>query len=429
MWRISYRMFRAVSAVIHWGNRRFTAAGLLVLSGLVVSGSLGVDTTLSVAYQAFGLLLALMAASALCVPLLRVPVSVERELPRVATAGEPFTYRVRVANLGSRALDGLSLFEDFADPRPSFEAFRAAVRFPTYRAWKHAIEMRRTAHLPRQRLAPLPPRGRAQIDVQARALRRGIAHSTGVTAARADPLGLVNALARAPRGASLVVLPRRYALPPLALPGSRRYQPGGVTLATSVGDAEEFVGLREYRPGDPLQRVHWKSFARAGWPIVKEFQTEYFERHGLVLDSFATARDERAFEEAVSIAASFVHTIDTRECLLDLMFIGAEVHRYTAGRGQMRAGGLLEVLAGVQPCRDRTFSVLADAVLARRHIITSCICILLGWDDARSRFVRQLRAHGIDTLAIAVSPDPVAAPPPGLLIVQPGRVQEGLARL
>ncbi len=429
MWRISHRLFRAVAAAIRWANRRFTAAGMLVLSGAVITGAVGVDTTQSVAYQAFGLLLALVTASALCLPFLRVRVSAERELPRVATAGEPFTYRLRVANRGGRALDGLTVFEDLADPRPSYEAFRAAARFPTYRAWKRMVTAHRTAHVAEQPLPLLPPHGEAEVVVQARALRRGTAHSDGLTVACADPLGLMKALAPMPRRSNFIVLPRRYTLPPLELPGSRRYQPGGVTLATSVGDSEEFVGLRDYRPGDPLQRIHWKSFARAARPIVKEYQDEYFERHALVLDTFPAARDETVFEEAVSIAASFAYTIDTRECLLDLMFIGAEAYTYTAGRGQMQTGNLLEVLAGVQPCRDKPFSVLGNAVLSRRQTLTGCICVLLGWDEARADFIRRLRSHGVATRAIAVCREPVADAPAWLQVVEPGKVQEGLGNL
>jgi len=429
MWRISYRLFRAVAAAVHWSSRRFTPAGVLVLSGVVVTGAVGADTTQSVAYQVFALMFALIAVSVLCLPLLRTRVTVERELPRLATAGEPFTYRLRVANLGASALDGLTVFEDLADPRPSYEAFRAAVRIPTYRAWKRMIAARRSARVAEQTLPPLPARGQAEVEVRALALRRGVAHSDGLTVARADPLGLVKAHQRVSRRSNFIVLPRRYTLPPLTLPGSRRYQPGGVTLASSVGDSEEFVGLRDYRPGDPLQRIHWKSFARTARPIVREYQNEYFERHALVLDTFAPARDEPLFEDIVSVAASFAWTIDTRECLLDLMFVGAEAYTYTAGRGQMQPGGLLEVLAGVQPCHDKPFSILANAVLSRRQALTGCICVLAAWDEARREFVRRLHAHGIESRAIVVSRDPIAAPPPWLLVVTPGKVQEGLARL
>lgn len=429
MRRPSYLVFHFITGVSYWANRRFTAAGALVLSCAVVTGAVGIDTTQSVAYQAFGLLVSLAAASALCLPFLRVRVNAERELPRVTTAGTPFTYRVRVGNPGAATLDGLSLREDLADPRPTLESYNAHIGIPTYRAWKRLVDANLAVHAPDRPVPALAPGATVEVEIQAEALKRGMVHSHGVTVSRVDPLGLLKAFARLPRRSNFIVLPRRYTLPPLDLPGSRRYQPGGVTLATSVGDSEEFVGLRDYRPGDPLQRIHWKSFARAARPIVKEYQDEYFERHALVLDTFAAARDERVFEEAVSIAASFAYTIDTRECLLDLMFIGAEAHTYTAGRGQMQAGNLLEVLAGVQPCRDKPFSTLGNAVLSRRHALTGCICVLLGWDTARAEFVRQLRSHGVATRAIAVCREPAADAPEWLLVVEPGKVQEGLARL
>ncbi len=429
MRRLSYRIFRFISGVSYWADRRFTAAGSLVFAGLVMSGALGVDTRQSGAYQIFGLLAALLLVAALCLPLLRARVRVERELPRVATAGEPFTYRVRVTNPGTAGVDGLALFEDLADPRPAFETFRAAVKIPNYRAWKRLINQTRVVRVAEQGLPALAPGATAEVEMRAEAVKRGIVHSRGVTVARADPLGLMRALTTVSRQANLVVLPRRYSLPPFTLPGTRRYQKGGVALASSVGDSAEFIGLREYRPGDPLQHIHWKSYARAGEPIVKEYQDEYFERHALVLDTFAPRGWERRFEVAISIAASFAYTIETRECLLDLMFIGAEAYVYTAGRGQLQSGSLLEVLAAVQPCRDKPVEALTQATLARRQALSGCICVLLGWDEPRREFVRQLRSHGVPLRVIVVTDEPVEERPAWLAVVEPDKPQEGLARL
>lgn len=429
MWRFSYRIFRAVSAASYWANRRLTRAGMVVLSGAVLTAALGVDTTQSVAYQAFGFLAALMLIALLSLAALRTRVGVERELPRVVTAGEPFTYRVKVSNPRAVAVDGLSLFEDFSDPRPALETLRASVAFPTYLAWKRLVNASRMAQMTEQPLPALAPGAVVETEVRAQALKRGIVHSHGVTVAQAEPLGLLKALQPVPQQANLVVLPRRYALPPFTLPGSRRYQQGGVALASSVGDSEEFMGLRDYRPGDPLQRIHWKSFARAARPVVKEYQNEYFERHALVIDTFARRGDERGFEEVVSIAASFAYTIETRESLLDLMFVGTQAYSYTAGRGKLSAGSLLEILAGVQPCRDRPFSTLSEAVLARRQSLTGCICVLLAWDEPRRKFVRAIQAHGVALRVIAVSETPVDDRPAWLLVVEPGRVEEGLARM
>lgn len=427
MWRLSFVMFRAVSGVQRWIERRFTRAGWLVAGGAVVAAALGVDTNQTVAYQVFTLLLALLAIAIGAAWLLDARCTVTRELPRMATAGQAFTYRIRVANRSRKALDGLALLEDLADPRPAFAEFRAGLRLPTYRGWKRLIERNQIVYVAEQALPALAPFAEIELTAAAEPYRRGIAHFEGVTVARADPFGIFRAFAITREPANLLVLPRRYKLPPFDLPGSRRYQPGGVALASSIGDSEEFMGLRDYRPGDPLQRIHWKSFARAGEPIVKEYQDEFFERHALVLDTFGGA--DAAFEEAVSIAASFVYTINTQECLLDLMFVGTEAYCYTAGRGQLQTGNLLEILAGVQPCRDQPFRVLHEAVLAQRTALSGCICILLAWDEARQACVRQLHALGVPLRVILVTSGAIADPPAWLIVLEPGKIQEGLGKL
>src|SRR5438552_6851484 len=211
--------------------------------------------------------------------------------------------------------------------------------------------------------------------------RRGRLELDALQLSRTEPLGLVRGLARIPAPGRVIALPKRYRLPAIALPGQRRFQQGGVTLATSVGDSEEFIGLREYRPGDPLQRVHWKSYARTGSPIVKEYQDEFFERHALILDTSTARGEDAAFEEAIAVAASFVYAIDTRECLLDVLFVGGEVRTYTAGRGQLHLEHMLEVLAAVAPSRPEDFTSLARAVLGQRRALSSCIVLLLAWDE------------------------------------------------
>jgi uncharacterized protein (DUF58 family) len=241
----------------------------------------------------------------------------------------------------------------------------------------------------------------------------------------------VQGLARLALPARVITLPRRYRLPRLSLPGRRKHQPGGVSLSSSVGDSEEFLSLREYRPGDPLQRIHWKSFARTGRPIVKEFQDEFFERHALVLDTSSRRGEDDAFEDAVAVAASFVYTIDTQECLLDLLFVGTEVHHSTAGRGQLHAEQMLETLAGVGASDAGDFERLARAVLAQCAQLTSCVLVLVAWDEARRGLANRLAASGVEVRAILVCA-PEDAPreaPPWLLVAHPGAIEAGLAHL
>ena len=438
MWRLSWLMFRSISGTWIRMNRRFTTAGLIAIGAMVIAAALGVDTTQTLAYRIFTFLAALLVVSLTAAALLRPRFSVERVLPKTITAGQAFDYRVRVKNLTGKSMDGLTLLEIAADPRPAFAEFRARLRFPSYGGWWRMMNANEMAHIEQAPVGMLDARAETEVRMRGLAWRRGVVRLEALTVARADPFGLARTFATLPAPAKLVVLPRRYQLAPLALGGQRRYQHGGVALASSVGDSEEFIGLRDYRPGDPLQRIHWKSFARAGKPVVREYQDEYFERHALVLDTFASGQGklgrqsraaDLAFEEAVSIAASFACTIDTQECLLDLLFVGAESYCFTAGRGQLTTANLVEVLAGVRKCADQPFAQLAAAVLSRGSALSGCLLILLDWDEPRQALVRALQARGVPLLVLLVSASKPALAPAWLRVLHPGKIQEGLAVL
>ena len=427
---------------MHRLRRRLTPAGQLVAAGLVGAAIVGPNTRITVSYQALTLLAALLVVATLLS--LRRPgrLAVRRRLPRLATAGEPIAYRVTVRNPGTKAERELTLLEELGDPRPSFEEFRDTPepdearrnifdRHARYHRWAWLLSQNRRATVAERALPPLPPGGEATVSLELTPLRPGRVTFTATAVARRDPLGLVRALRRTPAPDTLLVLPKRYPLPAVALPGTRRYQPGGIALATSVGDSEEFASLRDYRPGDPLKRIHWPSWARTGKPIVREYQDEFFVRHGLVLDTFVPVATP-AFEEAVSVAASFACTIGTQESLLDLLFVGPEAYCVTAGRSVGHVDRMLEILAAVRPCRDHGFDTLTRLVLQREGALSGAIFVLLGWDTLRRELVRRVRALGVPTLVLVVTAAGVrldGAGEAGAHHLEAGSIAEGLAAL
>jgi uncharacterized protein (DUF58 family) len=446
MRRFIYRSLRLTSALDHWLRERLTPAGWVVLGTAGAAAAAGLDTNQTVTYRAFTFLAALLLVAYGASLAFRARLEARRELPRYATAGERCVYRVVVANRGARALAGASLRERFRDPRPGYDTWRRTRepgeerrnwwdRSVGYFRWRWQIERRLPRDVESGELAALGPGERQEVKLAFTPRRRGRIELAGLTVGRADPLGLVQGLARLPLDAHLIALPRRYRLPDIALPGRRKFQPGGVSLAASVGDSEEFLALRDYRPGDPLQRVHWKSFARTGKPVVKEYQDEFFERHALVLDTGSLAGEDAAFEDAVALAASFVYTIDTQECLLDLLFVGDGVRAYTAGRGQLQSEHMLEVLAAVSPSEPGAFSDLARAMAGRRESLSSVILILLGWDEERRKLAAALQASGAEVRGLLVCakgarPSAFSEPTPGWLVaLHPGEIEAGLAGL
>lgn len=422
--RFLFRNFRFIYRLDRWVRRRFTAAGFLVIGGIVAAGIFGVDTRQSAAYQVFAFLMALLLVAVMAGTPRKARFGVRRELPEFVTAGEPAEYTVSVENLSGRPQPGLLLRDDLQEVLPSYQEF-ASARVPGdaqrnwfdrrigYPRWLWLIHRRRGANIEESEVPPLPAGAKTRVRVRLRPLRRGVLAFRETSIARPDPLGIYLGSVSVSDPASLLVLPRRYPLPPFDLPGARRYHRGGLALASRVGDAEEFVGLRDYRPGDALRHIHWRSFARVGRPIVKEYQDEFFVRHALVLDTFADEEGEESFEAAVSVAASFACAVRTRESLLDLMFVGAQVYCFTAGRGLANTDAVLRTLAAVAPCRDKGFETLGRAVTARVGVLSGGICIFLGWSAARQELVRRLKALGIPLLVLVVLPAGTASPEPG----------------
>lgn len=448
MRRFFYLNFRAFYVLQQWKRRRFTKGGVLVLGAIIASAIVGVDTRQTLAYQAFTFLFSLLVIAVAWSMIFHLRFIATRILPRFGTAGEPFSYRIALHNMSPVVQKGLYLFENMEDPRPIYEEFLKisepgeetrnlfdqAVGF--YR-WQWLISRKQGIRMKEQPLPILRPDGKGDIRVEVVPSRRGYLRFTGFTIARPDPLGLFYSFITIPAPQSALILPKRYTLPLLRIPGSRRYQSGGVALTSSVGESEEFISLRDYRPGDSLRRIHWKSWAKTGKPVVKEYQDEFFVRHALILDTFQESEHSEIFEEAVSVAASFVCTVQTQESLLDLMFVGPKAYCFTSGRGLSHTDNLLEVLASVSACKEKTFSVLPPLVIQRAAILSGCICILLLWDEERKQFIGQMRSLGIPLLVLVITETDAPAPDPGPMkdipenfhILEVGKIQEGLMRL
>lgn len=445
--RWAYRNHRAFALILHRFRRRVTPAGWIALVTMVVVGAVGADTNASLGYETFSLLGSLVLVGILCVPLGRPRLTVERRLPKFGSVGQTLHYHLIVRNETRRPQSDLKLLEDLPDPRPSFEEFVLTPepgeerrnwidRSYGYYRWRWLVERNMRARLGEIAAPTLPPGEEISVPASLSPRRRGSLRLEGVTVACPDPFGFFRSLRRLPLPQSILILPKRHPAPAFQLPGSSTYQQGGVSMASSVGESEEFVSLREYRPGDPLRRLHWKSFAKLGKPIVKEFQDEYFVRHALVLDTFGPPALSELFEDVVSVGASLACAVQDQESLLDLMFVGAEAYCFTSGRGVGRLEKMMEILGSVQLCTDKEFSALEQLVLDHSIEISGCICVFLSWDAARQRLVQSLQGRQVPLrVFVLAAPGEVVAPgimqsqPKNFHVLRTGKIAEGLATL
>ncbi len=409
-----FKNFNRIFRFDRWIRRRFTTAGLLVLGSLIAAATFGIDTRQNLAYQLFALLFAFLFLAFLSSWFVRLRLSVERKLPEIATVGESIQYRVCVQNHSRKLQQNLILRDYLKQPLPTFEKFLQAKEprenkrnwfdnYVGYPRWRWLMNLNRGAIIEEEKLPAIPPSGSISIKMTLQPLRRGYIYFSNLTIACPDPFGLFNYLYKIDLPDRLLILPKRYPVGEISLLGLRKYQRGGVQLAMSVGEAEEFVSLREYRPGDSLRHIHWKSWAKLGKPIVKEFQDEFFVRYALILDTFTEQAYGELFEAAVSVASSFASAPHSEEILLDLMFIGTQAYCFNSGRGLAHTGQLLEILACVEACTDKPFESLYPLVREYADALSGGVCILLNWDESRQQLIQILKQAGIPVLVFVIS--------------------------
>ena len=440
-----YRIFRLVYRVGRLSKDRFTPAGTLLLGGAIAAGIFGVDTRQSLAFQVFSIGTSLILVGMLCAFSFRAKLSVRRRLPDFATVGVAVNYKLLVGNLGTRAQRDLLLVDELESTIPEFEEFRFGTdpldrrrnwfdRKLGYPRLMSLITKKRGGTVPPLALHDLPPGHELELSARLFPARRGHLHFHRTRIARPDPLGLYRAINNYANAGSLLVLPKRYRMPAVSMKGTRKYQKGGLSLAGSVGDSREFISLRDYRPGDPLRSIHWRSYAKRGYPVVKEFHDEFYVRQGLLLDTFAEAGAGEKFEEAVSIAASLTVSLNTQDSLLDLMFVGAQAYRFTSGRGLGKTENMLEILACVSPSSGQPFTSLETMLSRYLPDVSGMICVLLHWDDGRRGLLEYIRARHIPVLVFLIGDAGMEMPDISSLemdsncfvLLQPGRIQEGL---
>ncbi len=248
----------------------------------------------------------------------------------------------------------------------------------------------------------VPAKATVQINCRLRFTARG-PHALEPFAVRAlTPFGLFGGPEVASGPLRFLVVPRPI-IPHRSLdPSARRHHPGGVALASRVGESPELMGIRPYCPGDRLRDLHARSWARHGQPMVRQWQEEFFARSAVLLDIDGTIAEPRQLEAAVSLAAGVVSRLGRGEALVDLLVVGDSVHALTIGRHVAFEERAMELLA----CAKSGPALQADSVAARLrpHLksVSSLIAVLLAWDDPRARLVAQIQAGGIDCRSFVV---------------------------
>ncbi|WP_188192784.1 DUF58 domain-containing protein [Nonomuraea sp. SYSU D8015] len=346
-------------------GRSFLASGI---AALLMAVFLGENDLFRIGV----LVAALPLLAALVVARTRYRLSCARRLdpPRAEVGGEA-TVTLRLENV-TRLPTGLLLIEDTVP---------------------YALGVR-----PRFVLDRVEPRGVREIDYRVRSDLRG-RYTIGPLSIRiADPFGLVELTRSFTISDTLVVTPHVAALPHVRLSGE--WTGGGDSRTRSVAAAgDDDVAPREYRQGDDLRRVHWRSTARHGELMVRREEQQWQSRGALLLDTRRHAHrgegPRSSFEVAVSAAASIgVHLAHEGLGLRLVTDQGAE-HLTDTGLSY----SLLDTLAVVRHSPARSLEMGVSAL--RQGGGDGLIVAVLGSLDAEeARELARLRHSGITGVAV-----------------------------
>jgi hypothetical protein len=214
-----------------------------------------------------------LACVALAIGHARVEIRTDVDPNRV-TVGDPATGRIEVRNLSGRGMLPLLV---------ELPVGRSAARFtlPALGSGKSHEE-----------LFVVPTE------------RRGVIQVGPATTVHGDPLGLVRRTMEWTERSELFVHPETTSLESLGA-GLLRDLEGEVTPDLSMSDLA-FHALREYQPGDDRRYIHWRSTAKHGRLLVRQFLDTRRSHLAVVVDTTPEVYtgEESAVELAISCAAS-----------------------------------------------------------------------------------------------------------------------------
>ena len=129
-------------------------------------------------------------------------------------------------------------------------------------------------------------------------LGRGAIVASNWVLESSDPLGFFRFRRKGANGEIGLVLPRFTSLS--SLPRAKELEAS--VSAPRAGSGMELFGVREYRPGDPLRRIHWRSSARLGELVVREYEPPGVQTVGIFCDPNPPTRE--VADQVARLAAS-----------------------------------------------------------------------------------------------------------------------------
>lgn len=287
------------------------------------------------------------------------------------------------------------------------------------------LEVRDQSNLPGHQaghvVPTMLPRRSYKWDVQTRCERRGVFTLGPVTINSGDPFGLFQFPRHIKATTRVIVYPATVPLHEFASPIGR-LSGGQAVRRRTYEVTTNAAGIRDYAPGDSLNRIHWKTSARRGKLYVKEFEQDPLSDIWIFVDfdratfiNAAGAADKtqaggawrlppNTEEYSVTCAASISEYYIDKGRAVGMVAYTPFREVVQPDRGDRQLSDILETLALAKSETSMTIAQMlaVDAGLVGRG--NTLIIITASLDKAWVREAENLKRRGLHIIAVMVDP-------------------------
>jgi len=287
----------------------FTRSGAVFTAGILAVGLAAVNTGNNLLYLLLGALLGFLILSGILSERALRRLTVVRRIPRGVTVGRPARIQYEVRNGRRRT------------PAFTVEVQESGLPVAAFVPWVAAGES--------------APARSDNVFVH-----RGVHRLQTLTLSTSYPFGLFRKERDLQLPGELVVWPATDRAVREPRTGGGRGRRAGILATRRTGTRGEYRGLRGYRMGDEPRDIHWRSTARMGALVVREYERDDASTLWICLDREGLP-GERA-EGAVEVAAALAARTLARGRQVGFATQGQKV-KAGSGPGQLEA--ILDALA------------------------------------------------------------------------------------
>lgn len=357
---LARRVWRALRELTRFAPTRRLALVVLVASPVWMLSGSAAGTAIAVAVTCVVVL-------AMLVDALRIPgrtlLDLERELPTRVPLEEPRELTVTVRSRWPRAV--LATVTQRPVPPLRIDPATSAAQ-------------------------PLAPHDVTTFRATLVASARGVVSAGPVAVTLVAPWGLIRRSHRWYLNDTIDVIPAiagmgRYRL----LAAQHRVRAFGQRAIRRRGAGTTFSRLREYVPGDDPRHIDWKSTARHGRLVSREYSVEQGQTVMIAVDAgrmmTQLAGDRPRFEYAVAAALTLADVAAASGDRVGLLVFDDVVRRYVApSHAPDTVGAIRDALVGVTPTLTEPDYAAAFRTLVERNRRRSLIVLFTDVVDVRS---------------------------------------------